>query len=145
LIKLKVKKGDTIQVHYTGTFEDGKVFDSSEGKPPLEFKVGEGSVIKGFDDAVIGMDIEDEKEISIKPEEAYGKREEKLVQEIPKAAFGEKASQLKPGAILGLKDPSGRTINAVVSSIGSDKVTLDLNHPLAGRSLKFKLKIISIK
>jgi peptidylprolyl isomerase len=145
LIKLKAKKGDTISVHYTGTFEDGKVFDSSEGKLPLQFEVGKGEVIKGFDDAVLGMDVNEEKEITIKPEEAYGKREEKLVQHVPRAVFGENAYKLKAGVVLGLKDPSGRTINASVADVSEDKVTLDLNHPLAGKTLKFKIKVVEIK
>ena len=142
---MKVKKGNTVKVDYTGTFEDGKVFDSSEGKQPLEFKAGEGQVIKGFDDAVVGMGAGEEKDISIKPEEAYGVRDDKLIQEIQKSAFGEKASELKQGAILGLKDPSGRVINAVVKSVDNEKVTLDLNHPLAGKTLKFKIKVISFE
>jgi len=145
LIELKAKKGNTVKVHYTGTLEDGKVFDSSEGKDPLEFTVGEGKIIKGFDDAVIGMDVGDEKEIAISPEEAYGKREDKLVQDVPKQAFGENIEKLKPGMVLGLKDPHGHVINAVIKNIGEEKVTLDLNHPLAGKTLKFKIKVVEVK
>lgn len=144
-MRLKAKKGDTIVVHYTGTFEDGKVFDSSEGKLPLQFEIGKGEVIKGFDDAVVGMDIDEEKEIVIKSEEGYGKREEKLMQEVPRASFGDNAYKLKAGVVLGLKDPSGRVINTVVAKVSPDKVTLDLNHPLAGKTLKFKIKVLEIK
>lgn len=142
---MKAKKGNTVKVHYTGSLEDGKVFDTSEGKDPLEFKAGEGKVIKGFDNAVIGMDIGEEKEITIKPEDAYGQRNEKLVQEVPKAAFGKDSDKLKQGAILGLKDPQGNVMNAIVIKVGDDKVTLDMNHPLAGKTLKFKIKIVEVK
>lgn len=142
---MKVEKGKTIKVHYTGTLEDGKVFDTSEGKDPLEFQVGEGKVIKGFDDGVVGMEAGEEKEITIKPEEGYGNREEKLVQQVPKASFGENADKLKPGVVLGLKDPQGHVMNAIVTNLDGEKVTLDLNHPLAGKTLKFKVKIVEVK
>ncbi|MBW2992363.1 peptidylprolyl isomerase [Candidatus Woesearchaeota archaeon] len=142
---MKVEKGKTIKVHYTGTLEDGKVFDTSEGKDPLEFTVGEGKIIKGFDEGVIGMDVNEEKEITLKPEEAYGERQEKLVQQVPKQAFGENTDKLKPGVVLGLKDPQGHVLNAMVKDVGEEKVTLDMNHPLAGKTLKFKIKVVEVK
>lgn len=142
---MKIEKGSTIKVHYTGTLEDGKVFDTSEGKDPLEFTVGEGKIIKGFDEGVMGMGIGEEKDITIKPEEAYGNREEKLVQQVPKEMFGENKDKLKTGAMLGLKDPNGQVINAIVANIADDKVTLDMNHPLAGKTLKFKVKVVEVK
>ncbi|MBW2992539.1 FKBP-type peptidyl-prolyl cis-trans isomerase, partial [Candidatus Woesearchaeota archaeon] len=112
---------------------------------PLEFTVSEGKIIKGFDNAVIGMDVNEEKEITLKPDEAYGNREGKLVQEIPKAKFGENADKLKPGVVLGLKDPQGHVLNAMVTDVGEEKVTLDMNHPLAGKTLKFKIKVVEVK
>ena len=145
LVRLKVKNGSTVKVHYTGTLDDGKVFDSSEGRDPLEFTVGEGKIIKGFDNAVLGMDVGEEKDVKINPEEAYGSREEKLVQEIPKQAFGENTDKLVPGAMLGLKDPNGNVLNAVVAKVDAEKVTLDLNHPLAGKALNFKIKVVEVK
>lgn len=142
---MKAKKGSSVKVDYTGTLETGQVFDTSEGKAPLEFKVGEGKVIKGFDDAVVGMDAGEEKEVTIKPEDAYGQRNGQLVQEVPKQAFGESTSKLQPGTILGLKDPKGNVMNAMVAKVGDDKVTLDMNHPLAGKNLKFKIKMVEVK
>lgn len=142
---MKAKKGSSVKVEYTGSLETGQVFDTSEGKDPLEFKVGEGKVIKGFDDAVVDMDAGEEKEISIKAEDAYGQRNEQLVQEVPKQAFGESTSKLQQGIILGLRDPQGNVMNALVTKISDDKVTLDMNHPLAGKNLKFKIKMVEVK
>ena len=142
---MKAEKGSTVKVHYTGTLDDGKVFDSSESKDPLEFKVGEGKIIKGFDSAVVGMSAGEEKVIKIKPEDAYGMREEKLVQAVPKAAFGADISKLQVGFMLGLKDPAGNVINALVTGIGDDNITLDLNHPLAGKTLNFRIRVVEVK
>ena len=142
---MKASNGNTVKVHYTGTLEDGKVFDTSKGKDPLEFKIGENKVIRGFEDAVKGMDVGEEKDVIIKPEDAYGKRDEALAQEVPRSAFGDNASKLTVGTILGLKDPTGKIINVVITKITPAKVTLDLNHPLAGKALKFKIQVVDIK
>ena len=144
LIRLKADNGNTVKVHYTGTLEDGKVFDTSEGKDPLEFKLGENKVIKGFEDAVKGMDVGEEKEVIIRPEDAYGKKDDALAQEVSRSAFGENASKIAAGMVLGLKDPSGKIINVMITKVSPSKVTLDLNHPLAGRTLKFKITVVDI-
>ncbi len=138
-----VQKGDKIKVHYTGTLDDGQKFDSSEGKDPLEFKAGEGMVIKGFDEAVIGMKKEEEKDIHIKSDEAYGKRNAQLVQKIPKEKVGDKIKPEK-GQVLAFQDPQGRVIRALVVDIDDQNLTIDLNHPLAGKDLNFKVKIVDI-
>lgn len=140
---MPVKEGDKIKVHYTGSLEDGTVFDSSEGKEPIEFEAGKGMVIKGFDSAVIGMEKGDEKEVTIKPDEAYGTSNDQLFQKVPKDQFP-KDQEIKPGMMMLLKAPDGRQIPAKVASIDGEEVTIDLNHPLAGKTLKFKIKVEEI-
>ncbi|MFH1455728.1 MAG: peptidylprolyl isomerase [archaeon] len=140
---MKVKKGDKIKVEYTGTFDDGKIFDSSLGKQPLEFEVGVGQVIKGFDEALIGMEKGEEKDIKIKPKDAYGEPKEELIKKIPKDQMP-KEKEMKKGMILVLSTPTGQQFPAVVKDVSDKEVTLDLNHPLAGKNLNFKFKIIEI-
>jgi FKBP-type peptidyl-prolyl cis-trans isomerase 2 len=140
-----VKQGSKVSLHYTGTLEDGTVFDSSEGHDPLEFTAGEGMVIKGFDNGVMGLKKGEEKEIVILPENAYGKVEDSLRIKVPKESFGEHTDKLKEGVILRLMSPTGQAMNAKVLKIEDKEVMLDLNHPLAGKTLKFKVKIVDIQ
>ena len=137
-----VKKGHLVRVHYTGKYDSGEVFDQSTDKP-LEFIAGEKMVVKGFDDAVIGMKKGEKKNITLKPEEAYGEARKELIQEIPKQAFGDKTAQLKEGMTIGLNHPQmpGRMMPAVIKKITDDKITIDLNHPLAGKTLNFNLEV----
>ena len=137
-----IKQGDKIKVEYTGTLESGKVFDSSEGKKPLEFTAGTGMVIPGFDKAVIGMKKGEEKKFSIKPENAYGELKKELKKEIPRTALP-KDKEPKVGMGLMMNSPQGQ-IPARISAVTKDKVTLDFNHPLAGKTLNFKIKIADI-
>ena len=139
----EVKKGDTIQVHYTGSFPDGSVFDSSEGKEPIEFIVGEGRVVSGFEKSVVGMNQGEEKEFDLAPEEAYGSKNQDLIKLFPKERFPDK-EKLKPGQILGFTSPEGITYRAVVDHLDGGSVFLDFNHLLAGKKLHFKVKIIKI-
>ena len=138
-----VEKNKQIEVNYTGTLDDGSVFDSSEGKEPLKFVVGLGQVIKGFEDAVVGMKVGEEKDIHIKSEDAYGPRNDKLTQEVPKSSVP-KDIKLEEGISLALKAPTGQVVPAKVVKIGDENITLDLNHPLAGKDLNFKLKVVSV-
>lgn len=138
-----IKQGDKIKVEYTGTLEDGKVFDSSEGKKPLEFEVGAGKIIPGFDKAVVGMKKGEEKEISIKPEDAYGQPREELKKEFPKSSMP-KGQEPKEGMGLVLNSPQGK-IPARIVKVSDDKVTIDLNHPLAGKTLNFKIKVVDVE
>jgi len=140
----KAKENDIVSIHYTGTLEDGKVFDSSEGKSPLQFKIGEHRLIKGFEKGVVGMSINEEKTLTIKPEDGYGSRNEALQQEIPISALNIKEKP-KPGTILTLKDKEGKMAMAFVKKVDKDNMTLDLNHPLAGKTLSFKIKLVEIK
>jgi FKBP-type peptidyl-prolyl cis-trans isomerase 2 len=139
-----VKKGDKIKVEYIGTLEDGSIFDSSDKhEAPLEFTVGSGQLIKGFEDAVIGMKIGEEKEIKLPPEEAYGPHNPELVKDMPKDIFPEN-QEIQPGMVfvVGLQD--GRQIPVWISKVSEDSVTVDLNPPLAGKTLNFKIKVVEI-
>ena len=139
-----VKKGDTVAVDYTGTLDSGEVFDTSKGKAPIEFEVGAGTVIKGFDDGVLGMKIGDEKDISIKPEEGYGKRNDTYIKELPHSSIPQ-GLEVKKGMLLIFKREDGLRMPATVTDIHKDTVKVDFNHPLAGKTLKFKVKIVEIK
>jgi len=138
-----VENNKQIEIEYTGTLDDGSVFDSSVGKDPLKFVVGLGQVIKGFEDAVLGMKVGEEKEVHIKCDDAYGQINDKLTQEVPKSSVP-KDIKLEEGISLALRAPTGQVVPAKVVKIGEENVTLDLNHPLAGKDLNFKLKVLSI-
>ena len=139
---MTIKKGDKIKVEYTGTLEDGTVFDSSEkhGKP-LEFEVGAGQIIKGFDEAVTGMKKGEEKEITLEPKDAYGDPNPALVKKVPKEQLP-KEPEPKKGMMLALATPDGKQFPAMIKEVDEKEVSIDLNHPLAGKKLKFKIKII---
>jgi len=139
-----VKEGDKITVEYTGSLEDGTVFDSSDKhEEPFEFKVGEGSIIKGFDQAVVGMKVGEEKEVKIAPENAYGHYNSELVKDLPRNVFPE-TQELNPGMMFVMSLPDGRQVPVRIAKVEEEKVTVDLNSPLAGKTLVFKIKIVSI-
>ncbi|MCK5283182.1 MAG: peptidylprolyl isomerase [Nanoarchaeota archaeon] len=140
---MSIKKGDKIKVEYTGTLDDGKVFDTSEGKKPLEFEVGSAQIIKGFDEAVVGMKKGEKKEITVKPEEAYGNPNMELIKKVPREQLP-KDTELKPGMVLLLKSHSGHQFPATIIEVTDKEVTIDLNHPLAGKTIHFKLEIVDI-
>ncbi|OGF51185.1 MAG: hypothetical protein A2231_01960 [Candidatus Firestonebacteria bacterium RIFOXYA2_FULL_40_8] len=144
MAKTEVKKGDNIEVEYEGKLKNGTVFDSSKGRAPLAFEVGAGQMIKGFDTGVVGMKLNEEKTIDIKAEDAYGKRDEKMLQSVDKSFFP-KEYKLEKGATVGLKHKSGQPMQAVIADITMDKVVLDFNHFLAGKDLIFKVKVVNIK
>jgi len=141
---MPIKKGDKVKVEYTGTFDDGTVFDSSEkhGKP-LEFTAGEGKVIKGFDNAVIGMEKGEEKEIKISPQDAYGEHKPELIKKIPRDKIP-KEPEPKPGMMLAVNTPDGKQFPALIKEVNDKEVTIDLNHPLAGKNLNFKFKLVDV-
>ncbi|WP_406661745.1 peptidylprolyl isomerase [Methanolobus sp. ZRKC3] len=139
---MAIKDGDTIKIHYTGTLDDGSVFDSSENHgEPLEFTVGSGQVIKGFDDAVRDMELGGEKEFRIEPAEAYGEYSDALSQSIPKE-YIKADMEIELGMMLLVKSPDGQQMPAKIVGMTEDEVKLDMNHPLAGKALTFNIKVI---
>ncbi len=135
----KVADGDTVRVHFTGTLEDGSIFDSSRDREPLQFVVGSGNVIKGFDEAVIGMEVGQSKTITLPPEKAYGFRDDRRITKFPRSQFPE-SIELKEG--MHLTAPGGMPVT--VLEIGVDSVTIDTNHPLAEKTLTFEIELVAI-
>ncbi len=142
--KTLVKKGDRIKVQYTGTLQDGTIFDKSKEEEPLEFTVGSGQIIPGFDKAVEGMKLNEEKKVTINSEDAYGKRDETAIREFPKNSLPEDFKPEK-GMVIRLQDQTGRAIPGRITDINENSVTIDLNHPLAGKELTFNIKVIGIE
>lgn len=138
-----IKAGDTISVHYTGKLQSGKIFDSSEGREPLKFTVGSGMLIKGFDQAVIGMQTGESTNVVIEPDQGYGQRNEEMFVEIPKNVIPEDLP-LTEGVQVQLQDPEGRPLPATVAEIGEEVVKMDLNHFLAGKTLEFDIQIVEM-
>jgi FKBP-type peptidyl-prolyl cis-trans isomerase 2 len=139
----KVKNGDTVHVHYHGKLEDGSTFDSSEGREPLEFTVGSGQVIKGFDDAVLDMTPGDKKTVNINVEHAYGERNDDMLLEYPLSEFPADMKP-EPGMELHMSDDEGNVFPVVIAEVLADSVVLDANHALAGKDLVFEIELISI-
>lgn len=140
---MSVKKGDRVRVHYKGTLDDGEVFDSSEGRKPLEFVVGAGQMIAGFDRGVVGMEIGEEKTLVLSPQEAYGEWQEEKVLEVKKILLP-KGYEPFPGDSLQMMTDNGTPISVRVHSFDDDSVHLDANHALAGKKLTFEVKIVEI-
>ena len=127
---MPVKKGDKVKVEYVGTLDDGTVFDSTEKHgEPIEFEVGSGQLIPGFDKAVLGMDKNEEKDVRIEPDDAYGEHNPGLTKKIPKSQLP-KNDELAPGMMLMLTLPNGMQFTAMVAEVDTETVTIDLNHPL---------------
>jgi FKBP-type peptidyl-prolyl cis-trans isomerase 2 len=139
----QVKTGDTVKVHYHGRLTDGTTFDSSSGREPLEFQVGSGQVIKGFDEGVSGMEVGQKKTIQIAVDDAYGQKEESMIVEFPRTNF---PPELSPeiGMSLNMTNGSGQVIPVTIVDIKEDSVTLDANHPLAGQDLIFDIELVEI-
>jgi len=136
--------GDIAVVHYTGTFDNGDKFDSSEGRDPIEFEIGAGKVIMGFEDAVKTMKIDEEKTIKLDAKNGYGERDPGRIKPFPKDKLP-KSPEPQKGMVLSFNAPDGRKLFATIDRIEADKVFLDFNHPLAGKPLTFKLKLVNIK
>lgn len=135
--------GDKVRIHYTGKLDDGTQFDSSRGRDPLEFKLGDGAIIPGFEKAVDGMAVGDSKSVTIPPEDAYGERHDQLVQDVPKSALPE---DIEPavGMQLQSQTPDGQVMQLVVTDVSDDAITVDGNHPLAGKNLNFEIELVEI-
>jgi len=139
----EAKEGDTVRIHYTGKFDDGTVFDTSGENEPLEFVIGDGQVIPGVEEAVIGMNPEENKTTTIPPEKAYGQYHEDMVIEVEKNKFPEHIEP-EPGLELELKQEDGNSVFVIVTNVSDDEVTLDANHPLAGKDLTFEIQLMEI-
>ena len=140
----KVQEGNEVKVHYTGKLKDGTVFDSSRDREPLQFTVGAGMMIKGFDEAVRGMQIGESKSAEIPSEAAYGERNDQMMVKLTKDKFPEHISP-EVGQQLSMQSEQGQPIPVVITEIEGDEVTLDANHPLAGKDLVFDIEIVEIK
>lgn len=139
----QAQKGDKVKVHYHGKLTNGETFDSSNGREPLEFEVGSGTVIKGFDQGVDGMEVGEKKTINIPVEEAYGPRSEDMLIEFPKDRFPDDVA-IEEGMQLMMSNGSGQNIPVIVTEIKEDSVILDANHPLAGEDLIFDIELVEI-
>ena len=141
---MKVKNGDSVKVHYIGTLNDGNEFDNSYKRgSTLDFQVGGGQMIKGFDDALVEMEIGQKKTINIKPEEAYGPRREEAITAVAKENFPPDFVA-KEGEMVQGRTESGQPINALIIEVQENDVILDMNHPLAGEELNFEIELVEI-
>ncbi|MFC3880396.1 peptidylprolyl isomerase [Algoriphagus namhaensis] len=140
---MQAKKGDAVQVHYTGKLEDGSVFDSSVSREPLGFTVGDGNMIKGFDAAVHGMAVGDKKSVTIPSAEAYGERRDDMLIDVP---IEQVPADIKPevGLQLTLQGGNGQPMPVTVTHVDEQKITLDANHQLAGKDLIFDIELVKI-
>ncbi len=139
----KVEKGLFVSVDYKGTLQNGDVFDTSHGQQPLEVKVGAGQLITGFEHELMGMTLNEKKTFTLEPEEAYGQRIENLKRDVPRADF---PPELTPrvGMMVGLQTPEGQQVPVQIVHLDDEKLTLDMNHPLAGETLNFEIEVVGI-
>jgi peptidylprolyl isomerase len=140
----EVKAGDTVSIHYTGTLADGETFDSSEGRDPLEFTVGAGQIIPGLDQAIPGMELGDKKVVEVPAEQAYGHADPNARQAVPRSEIPNEIP-LEPGTQLQMQTPDGQVVPVMVAEVSETEVTLDANHPLAGKDLTFAIELTAIK
>jgi FKBP-type peptidyl-prolyl cis-trans isomerase 2 len=141
-----IKAGDKVAVDYTGTLDDGSVFDSTTHEShshPLEFNAGTGQLIEGFDKAVIGMKVGEEKTFKLTPEQAYGLHNPQMIKKLPRKGLPA-SPEPKVGMMIGLRTPDGQEFPAAIAGVDKETITIDLNHPLAGKALTFKIKIVGI-
>jgi len=139
----KVEVNKVVSVHYTGSYTDGEVFDTSEGRDPLLFLVGHGQMISGFEQEMLGAEIGEKREFTLTPEKAYGMRDEGAIQKVPKSQFPDDM-QLAPGMVLGAQSDRGPVQFSVVS-VDGDEVTVDFNHQMAGMTLRFSVEVVRIR
>jgi len=140
---MKVQNNHTIRVHYKGTLTDGSLFDSSEGREPLEFTVGAGQVIPGFDNAVRDMEVGESKSFLIPCDDAYGQRDERLIQRVDRNMLPQDL-QPEVGMMLASTLPNGEQIPVKVSEVTEAEIVIDANHPLAGQDLNFAIELVEI-
>lgn len=139
----QVKSGDTVRIHYTGTLADGSTFDSSDGRDPLEFAVGSGQIIPGLDKAIPGMSVGDTKTVEVPADEAYGAHNPDARQAVPRDQIPADIP-VEVGLQLQMQTPQGQMLPVVVAEVTETEVTLDANHPLAGKDLTFAIELVEI-
>ncbi|WP_170377657.1 FKBP-type peptidyl-prolyl cis-trans isomerase [Ruegeria conchae] len=139
----EIKQGDTVRIHYTGTLLDETVFDSSDGRDPLEFVVGSGQIIPGLDSAMPGLAVGDKKRVEIACVDAYGPINPAMRQDIPREGIPDDIP-LEPGTQLQMQTPDGQALPVTVVEANEATVTLDANHPLAGQDLIFDIEVVSV-
>ena len=139
----QVKTGDTVSIHYTGTLEDGETFDSSEGREPLEFAVGSGQIIPGLDQAIPGMAVGEKKVVQVPADQAYGQADPSARQAVPRSEIPAEIP-LEQGLQLQMQTPEGQVVPVTVADVNETEVTLDANHPLAGKDLTFAVELVSV-
>lgn len=139
----KAKQGDTVKVHYTGKLEDGTIFDTSSNRDPLEFTIGNGEIIPGFEEAVIGMSPGETKTVKVPANKAYGPHHKEMVVTVSRAQFPENLSP-QVGQMLEVRQSDGAVIVVTVADVTDESVTLDANHPLAGKELIFDIELVEI-
>ncbi len=139
----KAKAGDTVRVHYTGKLDDDTQFDSSSGRDPLEFGIGNGQVLPGFENAVEGMTVGENKSVRIEAEDGYGPHHEQLIQEVPKSVLPEDLTP-EQGMQLQARDAEGNVTSMTVTEVSEESITVDANHPLAGKALNFDIELVEI-
>ena len=141
---VSAKKDDVVQVHYTGTLEDGTVFDTSVGREPLEFVLGQGKTIAGFEQAILGMKIGESKTVTIAADDAYGQRSDDMILEVNRDNL---SGEIIPavGQQLQTTQPDGSTMVVLITEVSETTITIDANHPLAGKDLTFEIELVSIK
>ena len=143
---MDIKKGNKVKLEYEGSLDNGEVFDSSSKHGQLlEFTIGEGKVIPGFENAVVGMKKGEEKTIKIMPKDAYGDKNPEMIQKIPKEQLPEQVKNIKAGMVLGMQSPDGKQFPVLISDVSNTDITIDLNHPLAGKNLNFKIKVVEVE
>ena len=131
-------------MHYNAKIGD-RLIDTSRNKNPIEFKVGEGQILQGLDEAVVGLETGDKKTVVVPPEKAYGQRKEELIQKIRRDKSKEPAEGIEEGNVIQFKTKEGKNGYATVTKVEEDNITIDLNHPLAGRTINFDLEIVDVK
>jgi FKBP-type peptidyl-prolyl cis-trans isomerase 2 len=136
-----ITKGSTVEVHYTGKFSDGEIFDTSEGKEPLQFEVGSGQIISGFEGAILGKQIGEKVTVQVSPNDAYGPVREDLIVEVPTDKM---PGPVEVGQLLQADGGDGNAVQVIVKEVKEDVIIIDGNHPLAGQDLIFEIEVVSI-
>lgn len=137
-----VKTGDTVEVNYVGTFPNGTVFSSNQGQQPIQFTVGSGQMIQGFNNAVIGMKVNQTKTVTLPPSEAYGSENPALIEHVPIGVFGNQSVQV---GMVATENTSGQVYQGTITQVNATNVTVNFNSPLAGQTLVFKITVVGIQ